>query len=147
MRLSIVFLILAAFLQTTSVPVNLCLIFIICKTLAVPEKENYFLAFMAGITLGFLSSVNLGFWPLIFCTTVFILNLLRKLPLVSNTFIIIPVTLIFTFAVSLLEKSVNGTTWDINLIIASGLLSLPVYFAIKVWDQRFLPSPNIKLKI
>lgn len=147
MRLFIFALVLTAFLQTSFLQFPLCLSMLICRSYVVDEKQNYYLAFAAGLLLGFLSTQNVGFWALIFIFVVKVVHMIKKLPFTANTITILPVSFILTAAVSLLESFIFSSSFNIYNPILAAIFSLPILIAIRFWEERFTVRPGIKLKI
>lgn len=147
MKTLIVILILAVFFQTSFVPINLLLIIIFARSLIVEEKINYFLAFIFGLLLGILSSQNLGFWPAVLLVAVKIGHLLKKLPFSTNLFTVTPISFLVIYLAHLLESSIFGKSIQINLVLIEGIFCLPAYLLIKVFEEKFIFKPEIKLRI
>lgn len=147
MKLFIFILLIAAFLQTSFIPLNLCLIILICRSYAIHQKENYYLALYAGIFLGILSSANLGFWPLIMIPTVFIIHTIRLLPITGRVLTIIPVALLLLLASSGLEKLILNTAFVWWYPMISSIIALPIFIVIREWEERFITKKGIKLKL
>lgn len=147
MRVYLSALILIALIQSSLLPINLCLLAIIAKSFARHGKENYYLALLAGITLGILSTVNLGFWALIFLIVVWITHLVRKLPITANFFTILPVSFGIILIVTLLESFFLNQKINNWIIIIESILTLPLFVLIKIWEERFVVRDDIKLKL
>lgn len=147
MKLFLFLLIIASFLQSSFLPMNLVLILIICRSYVVDETSNYLNAFIAGTFLGFLTTQNIGFWALILTIVVKIIHLSRKLPVSSNNFTIIPVAFVMILIVSLVEKLVFNLPFNFLKILLESLLCLPTFILIRFWEERFVIRPEIKLKI
>ena len=146
MKLFIFLLLIAAFLQTSFISLNLCLIILICRSYAIHQKENYYLALFSGIFLGILSSANLGFWPLIMIGTVFIIHAIRLLPITGRVLTIVPVALLVLFSASGLEKLLLNTTFVWWQPILSAIIALPIFIVVREWEERLITKPGIKLK-
>ena len=147
MRLYIFLLILSAFFQTSFVPLNLCLIIIICRSFILSKQSNFFIAFLIGIILGVLASQNLGFWALVFVIITKVSNATKKLPVSSNIFTIIPVIFVLLMLVSLLENLSFKTPINLLKIIIESLLGLPIFYFFKLWEERFVLKSDLRLKI
>ncbi len=147
MRYFIFLLLLSAFLQTAFLQINLCLILIICRSYAIEEKENYYLAFATGIFIAILSTSNLGFWTLIFLLFVKVIHAVRKVPVTARGVSIIPVSFVLLSLSAGLEYLVFKVSFSFTSVLISALLSLPIYFLIKLWEDRFIVKPELKLKI
>lgn len=147
MRYFIFLLLLSAFLQTAFIPLNLCLLLMICRSYAIEERENYYLGFASGIFLSILTATNLGFWTFIFVLYVKIIHAIRRLPVTARGVTIIPVSfLLFSFS-AFLEYLIMGVSFSFFSVLISSLLSLPIYLVIKIWEDRFIAKPEIKLKV
>lgn len=147
MRLFLLLLLLGSFAQTAFLPINLVLIFLITRSLVVEERSNYFGAFFIGVIMGVLTGQNLGIWPLIFLGVVKLINLLKKLPFSFNYKTLIPLAFLIYLTVSFLEKILFGQSINIIKVIFETGLTLPIYFFVKFWEERFIVKPDIKLKI
>lgn len=147
MKLFAFLLLIAALLQTSFVPLNLCLILLICRSYAIHSQDNYYLAFLAGIFLGILSPANLGFWPLLFLLSVLIIHILRLVPIIHNTLIIIPIALSVLLTVSFIESLVFKVPFFWWYPLTSGIISLPIFIIVREWEERFVAKSGIKLKV
>ncbi|MBI3486002.1 hypothetical protein HY025_03585 [Candidatus Daviesbacteria bacterium] len=147
MKLFILILVLAIFLQTTLTPIDLCLMLLICRSFIVDEKINYYLAFFNGIFLGVLTSQNLGFFALFFLITVKLISLIKKTALTANFLSILPVAFLILLTQSFLEKFFFNQTINFNKIYVEVILILPIYLLVRFWEERFIVRPGIKLKI
>jgi hypothetical protein len=147
MRTFIVILILAAFVQSSFVSLNLVLVLLIARSFIIDDTANYWLAFISGISLGILTSLNIGFWSLYFLIVVKLIYLVRKMPLTNNVFAIVPVTFIFCLLAAFLEQIFLSQTINFIKVVAEGLISLPIYIAIKYWEERFVvKETRLKLR-
>lgn len=147
MKLFLVILILAAFLQTTFIPFNLCLILLICRSFVSSENQNLVIALLIGIFLSLLTSQNIGFWALIFLSVVKLTQLTKIFPITNNFLTILPTTLFMVTLVSFLENLFHQQSLNFLKIIFETFLSLPFYLSIRFWEERFIVDPEIKLKI
>lgn len=147
MKLYLPILLLSALIQTSFLPLNLCLIFLICKSFETYDQANFYLAFIAGLMLGILGAVNLGFWPLTFLMVVWITHTLKKLPLVANFLIILPISFLIISLVSFTQSLIFAQKLPISLIAVETILTLPALLAVRFWEERFIPKNEIKLKL
>ena len=146
MKLFLFILLLAAFLQTSFVPLNLCLLILISRSYAIHQRNNYYLAFFAGILIGLLNTANLGVWPIIFTAVVFLCHLIRQLPVMNRNLAVIPLTLVLVLVINGLEQLIFHTPFNWVIAIVSAVVSLPLFFVIKEWEERFIAKPGLKLK-
>lgn len=147
MKLFVFLLIITALLQTTFLQVNPVLVLLICRALIREEIANYYSAFFIGILLGILESKNTGFYALFFVIIVKIIHLIKSTPISAYFLTVIPTTLVFSFALNYLKYLFFGQTVNIYIPPIDALLSLPVYFLLKIWEERFVAKQGIKLKI
>lgn len=147
MKFFIFVLILAAFFQTTFVPLNLVLILIICRSYVVEERANYYLAFLAGIVLSLLTTQNIGFWPITFLIIVKLVHLIRRLPFTASALTIIPVAAVLISLVTYIESFITSSSFSYINPLFGTIISFPIFIAIKIWEERFVPNKAIKLKI
>lgn len=147
MKTFIFILILLAFLQTTIIPLDLVLMVLILRVYIVTEKENLFLGFGVGLLISYLSNSPLGFYSLIFLVLIELTQLFRKTPLAGHFLVIAPLMFIMLSLQALallifLHQSINWLQ-----ILVEGLLALPLYLVIKIWEERFVVRGEIKLKV
>lgn len=147
MRFFTLLIILAVFFQTTFLPLNVSLILLLARSLYTDDRRNLYLAFFAGISLGILSSANIGFWPLVFVVVVKIAHGLGKLPAIVNVLTTIPVALILAGSSGLVSAVVLGQSLNYTAVIFESVLVLPVYILLRFWEERFVVKPALKLKI
>lgn len=147
MKLFIFILILACFLQGAFLPLNLALILLISRSLITVERSNLILGFIAGILLGLITSVNIGFYSLLFLIFIELTHTIKKSPLSSNILTIVPLTFLFTGVLSFFEQTFFGSQIHISLLFVQALLSLPLFLVIRFWEERFIISTPLKLKV
>jgi cell shape-determining protein MreD len=147
MKLFIFLLSIAAFMQTAFLPLNLCLIILICRAYAAPQKSNYYLALIVGILLGILSAFNMGFYALLFLVLIFLIQSLRMLPITGKFITVFPVLfLALTFSM-LFENLIYHLPLNWWNPIGGSLLGLPIFLIIREWEDRFIVKSGIKLKV
>ncbi len=139
MKTLIIILIIAAFLQTTILPINLVLIILICRAYLKSDKANLYLGFVFGAFVAHLNLNNLGAGSLIYLSAVAIVQALSKLRLASNPLLIVPISFVFL-------SLVQPTAWELSKILISSLLALPVFYLIRFWEERFIVKREIKLR-
>lgn len=147
MKTLIIILILAAFLQTTILPIDLVLIILICRSYIKSDKTNLYLAFAFGILASLLSLNTLGFQSLVYLVIVAATHLLSKWRLAGNPLLIIPVTFIFLSLNQAINLFLNSQSFDFTQIIFASFLSLPALYLLRLWEERFIVQKEIKLKI
>lgn len=147
MKTLVSFLIIAAFLQTTILPVNLVLIILICRSYLKIDKVNLILGFWFGLLVSFLSITPLGLQGLLYLIFIAISQSLSKIRLAGNPLLIIPLTLFFLSLDQIAFLLVNHEPLKLPLgLVLESLLSLPVLYLLKIWEERFIVKKEIKLK-
>lgn len=140
MKTLIVILIIASFLETTVLPVNLVLIILICRAYLKTDRVNLYLAFGFGLLIAHLNLSNLGAGALIYLLIVAIVQALSKLRLATNPLLIVPISFIILSFSQL-------TDWNLLRIPISSFLALPTFYLLRFWEERFIVQKEIKLKI
>lgn len=148
MKTLILVLIFFSFLQTTIIPVNIVLIILICRAYLRTDPKNLFLAFAFGLLISHLNLTILGLQSITYLIIVEITQALAKSRLASNSLLIIPITLILLSLNQLANSFIIHQTVQLfpNLII-EGFLSLPIFYLIRLWEERFIVHKEIKLRI
>lgn len=147
MRIFLLFLTLAAFLQSSFLGVNLVLLLIAARSLILKDQDNYLIAFISGIILGILLTQNLGFWALVFLLVVKLIQLIKELPFTSNIVTVLPIGFLVVLISSFLEQLFFKQSINFTKIIIETLVFLPIYILIKIWEERFVVKPVFKLKL
>lgn len=147
MKTLVVILVLLAFVQTTVIPVDLVLIIILLRAYIRVDKTNLYLAFAMGLLISFLQQFPLGVYSLIFLVLTQLTHLFSKLPILKNFLSVIPVIFILLTANQLVASLPASRSPDWPRIIWGTVLALPLYFALKFWEERFIVRPEIKLKV
>ncbi len=145
MKTFILILIIAAFLQSSFIPINLVLILLISRSLSLIDQANLAAAFLGGILLGLLSAANLGFWALVFLMVVKLIELIKKLPFSVNILTIIPVSLLLILAVEYSQQLLLGQTLSLTKVIVETVLVLPTYFVFNLLERGAF-TPELKLR-
>lgn len=147
MKLFILFLILAGFIQTSFAGLNLCLVLLICRSFIVRDQLNLIMAFVIGIFLGILSAQNIGFWALVFLLAVEAIQVVKTLPILDNAKTLLPVSLLVVTMAAVSEAFLFGQSMNFTKILWETLLSLPIFLLLRFWEERFIVTPGIKLRI
>jgi len=95
MKTLIVILIIASFLQTTILPIDLVLLVLICRAYIKSERANLYLAFAFGMLTAHLNLINLGFQTFVYLIVVWTTGLLSGSRLAGNPFLVVPVSFLF----------------------------------------------------
>lgn len=148
MKTFIVVAIIASFLQSTILPLNLVLIILICRAYIRTEKVNLFLAFIFGLLVAHLTLHPLGLESLIFMIVIQVTQMMSRSPFSTHALLIIPLSFILLssdlVAISILtQKSIHL----MPQVAIESLLSLPIFYLVRVWEERFIIRKEIKLKV
>lgn len=146
MKILTLFLIIAALLQTTIVPLDLCAVLIAAKTYSYFDTGLYYLAVIFGVILGILLGVNVGVYALLFLSLIQAIRLVKQLDFSNNILFSIPVFLILFSVLNLVESLVFHHNFQLSIVISGVVLSLPCLYLIRFWEDRFRPN-EIRLKI
>lgn len=147
MKTLIIILIFAAFLQTTILAIDLVLLILICRAYIKSGQENLYLAFAFGLLISHLNLTGLGSESLTYLIIIMAVQILSRLNLAGNSWLIIPISLIFLSLNQLINLSFNQETLGFTKVIYASLLSLPVLYLIRLWEERFIVQKEIKLKM
>lgn len=147
MKTLIIILVIASFIQTTILPVNLVLLVLICRAYIKSETSNLYLAFAFGIVTAHLNLTVLGLQSLVYLVAVWVTHLSSKLRLAGNPLLIVPVSLVFLFLNQIVNSGISYIALDFPKLILQSLLSLPIFYLVKMWEERFIVRKEIKLKI
>ncbi len=147
MKTLIIILIIAAFFQTTILPIDLVLLILICRAYIKSEKANLYLSFAFGLLVSHLSLTNLGLQSLIYLTATVVTESLSKLRLAGNPLLIIPISLVFLSLNQIMNSVVGSSVLEFPIVIIASFLSLPTLYLIRFWEERFIVRKGIKLKI
>lgn len=140
-------LILAAFLQATVIPVNLVLIILICRSYIRPERANLILAFAFGLLASHLTLGNLGLNSLIYLVLVQLAQAFSKTRFSVHSLLVVPMTFILLSGYELVySMASNASPGILPGIFTESIIALPVFYLIKLWEERFIVQKDIKLK-
>lgn len=146
MKTLIIVLIIASFLQSTILPINLVLIILIARSLIRPERANLILAFSFGLLISHLNLQPLGFQSLTFLIFIQFTQILSASKVSANPLLIIPLTS-FALSLNLIATSIleSQSIHLIPQVLIEGLLSLPIFYLIRLWEERFIVRKEVKL--
>lgn len=148
MKTLVIILIIAAFIQSTILPINLILIILIARSLIRPQRANLILAFSFGLLISHLNLQLWGFQSLIFLILIQFTQILSKSRISANPLLIIPLTS-FALVLNLIATSTLQSQ-SIHLmpqILIESLLSLPIFYLVRLWEERFIVRKEIKLRV
>lgn len=147
MNLLIAVLFLISFLESTILPFDLVLVVLIARSFIVQEKSNYYLAFSFGFLNSLLLGYHLGFLSLIYLFAVAVSHIIKTTNLAAYWIVVIPLTFLLLFFAQILLQILNISNFNFSSLIIPTILILPIYFAVRFWEERFVVSKDIKLKI
>lgn len=147
MKTLIIVLIIAAFLQTTILPLDLVLLILICRAYIKPDKSNLYLSFAFGLLISHLNLESLGLQSLIYLIIIAATESLSKSRLAGNPLLIIPISLILLSLNQIMNSLISHQTFELSKLIFASLLSLPILYLVRLWEERFIVRKEIKLKI
>ena len=140
MKTLIFLLVILAFVQTTILPLDLVLLILICRSYLKTDQANLYLAFGFGLLISFLNLSTLGLLSIIYLIIVQLTQTLSKSPLAGRLILIIPISfaflLVYHHSLQIFPK-----------VIIESLLSLPILYFVKLWEERFMVSKEIKLRL
>ncbi len=148
MKTIIFILIILSFIQTTILPINLVLIVLLSRALVRPDKSNLYLAFGFGLFLSLISLEPLGFKSLTFLILVQLTENLSRSRFSANQFLIIPIVIVFStldLAATAIFSQQSIIIWP--QVVIEGVLSLPIFFIVRIWEERFIIKKGIKLRV
>lgn len=140
-------LLFLSFLQGALLPLNLVLIFLLARSFITSEKQNFWLAFCFGLLVSVLQGLPVGFFSLVYLSAVATAHIIRKTHLASHWIAILPLSAVLLLAEGLLEGLFFGSAVNYRLFLAETILVLPFYFALRLWEERFVVKKEIRLKI
>lgn len=147
MKIFFLVLILLAFLQSAFLPLNLVLVLLIARSLAIEDKSNLILAFGSGLVLSFLTQVNLGYWPVVLILAVKLTIMIRKIPVSFNPAVIILSGIIVISIVAVINNFFIGEDIQVLYRVFEAILVLPAFYLTRAWEERFVVKGTIKLRV
>lgn len=148
MKTLITILIVTSFLQTTILPIDLVLLILICRSYIKSEKANLYLGFAFGLLVAHLNLTGLGFQSLIYLFSIEVTQMLSKLRLAGNPLLIVPICFVFLSLAALAGSYLyHNSSWEFTKIIFVSILSLPIFYMLKLWEERFIVRKEIKLRV
>lgn len=148
MKTLITILIIAAFLQTTIMPINLVLIILILRSFLKMDASNLYLAFFIGLLMSVLDFKPLGFYSLIYLAATTGTQLVTRLRFSNHLVIIFPTVIFFLVAEKLVLSLTIGESLQLMpQILVEAVLVLPTYILLRFWEERFIVRRDIKLRV
>lgn len=147
MKTLIFVLIIASFIQSTILPIDLVLIILICRSYVKSDQANLFLAFGFGLLDAHLNLTPLGLQSLVYSLAVAVTEGLSKSRLAGNSLMIIPISLVLLLINQLPLVFLRQAFPPFPKIFIEACLSLPILYLIRWWEERFIIQKQIRLKV
>lgn len=148
MRVFIAILILGSFLQATIIPINLVAILILVRAYIKVEENNLYLAFFIGLLVSLLENTALGLVSLLYLFLVGAMQLFPKIPISKSLMTSMPFMIVILILNDVATSLIRGSSINIwPQIIFEGILILPIYIALRMWEERFVVRREVKLKV
>lgn len=147
MKTLIIVLIISSFLQSTIVPIDLVLIILICRSYIKSDKSNLFLAFACGLLDAHLSLTSLGFASILYLSSIQATQVLSKARLAGNSLLIIPFIFVLLIINQLASSFFIHQSLEFKKVFLESLLSLPILYLVRMWEEKFIIRKEIKLRI
>jgi len=147
MNLLIAFLFFITFLEGTIISFDLVLVILISRSFIVHEKSNYYLAFFFGLLASLLLGYPSGLLSLVYLGAVQTSHIIKTTNLAVYWIVILPLTFFWLFLEQIILNFLNIANFNLMFIIIPTILALPVYFLIRFWEERFIVSKEIKLRM
>ncbi|MBI2597139.1 hypothetical protein HYW41_03220 [Candidatus Daviesbacteria bacterium] len=148
MKTLIFILIIASFIQTTILSVDLVLLILICRAYIRTDKNNLYLAFGFGILISYLDLRPVGNISIIYLILTELAQTLSKSRLAGNSLLIIPLSFVFLMINQIVNTLLSFDQLQLfPKIVVESLLSLPILYFLRLWEERFIVRKELKLKI
>lgn len=148
MKTLIIVLIISSFFQSTILPMDLVLIILLCRAYLKRDKINLVLAFAFGLFVGHLNLQPLGPQSLIYLILVQATQILSKSRLAGNSLLIMPIILILS-SINIIATPlfIHQSIHLIPQVLNNTLASLPIFYLVRLWEERFVVRKEIKLRL
>ncbi len=147
MKTIVAILLIASFLQATIVPIDLVLLLLVCRAFTKADKANLYLAFAFGLFLSLLSISPMGIQSVIFLLVIMGVENISRTRLSQNALAIVPIFFVSTLLNTLIISLFTHSSFTLVPKIWGVLLSLPIFYLIRFWEERFIVRKEIRLKI
>lgn len=146
MRRQTVILIIFAFLQSTILPFNLVLIFLLLKAYFFNQRSTLYMAFFAGLLLSLLLNLPLGFLSIIYIFLTQAIHIISRLTFASNVLALFPLLFITLaldrFLISLYLKESMTLFPGVLVEVA---LAIPMYILLRLLDEKLNIKSSMKI--
>lgn len=148
MKTLITVLIICSLLESTVLPVDLVLIILICRSYLKSDKNNLILAFAFGLLDAHLNLTPLGFKSIIYLILIQTTESLSKVRLAGNSLLMVPLIFILLSIDRMATSFFMHQSLELfPKIFIESLISLPIFYLVRLWEERFIVRKEIKLKI
>lgn len=148
MKTLIFILIIMSFLEETIIPLNLVLLILICRAYIREESENLYLGFGFGLLSSFLTLNSLGINSLIYLFLIQITQVLSRTRLARNPLLIVPISFCLLAAYEVIASLILNVSFQLlPKVLLMSFLSLPIFYIVRLWEERFVVKRDIKLKL
>lgn len=147
MKTLIIFLIIISFLQSTILPINLSLIILICRSFIKLDKNNLYLAFFTGLLNSHLNVSTLGLESLIYLLAIQSTQIISKSNLANNPLLIVPISFVLLSFHEIFLSLKLGHSINFSQVFLGSLISLPIFYLERIWEERFIFKHEIKLRV
>lgn len=148
MKTVIFILIICSLIQETIWPADLVLIILICRSMIKTDSANLYLSFAFGLFNSHLSLEPLGLRSLVYLIVIEITQMLSRSRFSSHPLLIIPISLLGLSLSAVVGGIVTNQSMHIFPgVIFESALSLPIFYLVRLWEERFIARKDIKLKV
>lgn len=148
MKFLTIALIICTFLQSTIVSVDLVMLILLSRAYLTHDKTTLYLAFLFGLLVSLLSGTTLGVHSFIYLVVAEVARTASKIQVANSLIVLLPlmvVAIVFNHAISSYALNLSIQLWPLSAI--ETVVSIPVFFIVKIWEERFVVNKDIKLRI
>lgn len=147
MKALIIVLVLLAFFQSALLSADLVLVLLVVRSFLVSEKSNLWLAFGLGLLISLLTAQPLGLVSLMYLVSVFLVQLAKNSRLTSSWWSVLPLVFVCSFILQLAHLLFLGQSITMLTVFYQLLSTIPLYFGLRLWEERFVVPGHIRLKL
>ncbi|MBI2601012.1 hypothetical protein HYW42_03600 [Candidatus Daviesbacteria bacterium] len=147
MKTLLALLIIVAFLQTTILPFDLVVVILILRSVVKADQLNLYLGFGMGLLVSHLSAIPIGVDSIIYLVLIQITRSFAKSQFSENIFLFLPLAVVLLIISNVSKALIFNQSISLWPEVATQiLLAIPVYYALKLWEERFIFKKEIKLR-
>lgn len=147
MLAEIVILSLLALLQTTFIPLDLVLIFLVCRSFVSSGRSNFYLAFCFGIMVSLMATKPVATFAIFYLLSVEVVQILKRTELSNYWLAILPISILVFLLENLLDIVMFGSWFSWTKILSQLGVVLPFFVGLKIWHERFVGQKDFRLKL